>query len=91
MAKNMEILVQASALTQSTPNQVGLNYLPQDLCEDIGMDTTLAKARFFGGDLTMALTVGMGTVFITGARKAFALYKAIEKGMKNMWTMSAFK
>ncbi|PNI83113.1 GNPDA2 isoform 7, partial [Pan troglodytes] len=55
------------------------------------------------GDLskvpTMALTVGVGTVMdarevmilITGAHKAFALYKAIEEGVNHMWTVSAFQ
>ena len=50
-------------------------------------DTIIANARFFGGDLNavpkQALTVGVGTVMdarevmvlITGAHKAFALYK----------------
>ncbi|KAJ0063041.1 hypothetical protein NL108_010652, partial [Boleophthalmus pectinirostris] len=53
---------------------------------------------------TMALTVGVGTVLIlfvllsvqvmiliTGAHKAFALYKAIEEGVNHMWTVSAFQ
>uniref|UniRef100_A0A0E9V9B6 Glucosamine-6-phosphate deaminase n=1 Tax=Anguilla anguilla TaxID=7936 RepID=A0A0E9V9B6_ANGAN len=47
----------------------------------------------------MALTVGVGTVMdarevmilITGAHKAFALYKAIEEGVNHMWTVSAFQ
>ena len=42
---------------------------------------------------------GMGTVVdageevivITGAHKAFALYKAIEEGVDHMWTASAFQ
>ncbi|CAB1331036.1 unnamed protein product [Coregonus sp. 'balchen'] len=66
-------------------------------------DTIVANARFFGNDLskvpTMALTVGVGTVMdarevmilITGAHKAFALYKAIEEGVNHMWTVSAFQ
>ena len=28
---------------------------------------------------------------ITGAHKAFALYKAIEEGVSHMWTVSAFQ
>lgn len=28
---------------------------------------------------------------ITGAHKAFALYKAIEEGLSHMWTVSAFQ
>lgn len=30
-------------------------------------------------------------VLITGAHKAFALYKAIEEGVNHMWTVSAFQ
>jgi glucosamine-6-phosphate deaminase len=47
----------------------------------------------------MALTVGVGTVMdarevvviITGARKAYALYKCIEEGVNHMWTVSALQ
>lgn len=64
---------------------------------------TAANARFFGNDMSKvpkeALTVGVGTVMdakevvilITGAHKAFALYKAIEEGVNHMWTVSAFQ
>lgn len=30
-------------------------------------------------------------ILITGAHKAFALYKAIEEGVNHMWTVSAFQ
>ena len=30
-------------------------------------------------------------VVITGAHKAFALYKAVEEGVSHMWTVSAFQ
>jgi glucosamine-6-phosphate deaminase len=30
-------------------------------------------------------------IMITGAHKAFALYKAIEEGVSHMWTVSAFQ
>ena len=30
-------------------------------------------------------------IVITGAHKAFALYKAIEDGVNHMWTVSAFQ
>lgn len=30
-------------------------------------------------------------MLITGAHKAFALYKAIEEGVNHMWTVSAFQ
>ena len=66
-------------------------------------DTIVANARFFDGDVDKvpkrALTVGVGTVMdakevmilITGAHKAFALYKTIEEGVSHMWTVSAFQ
>jgi len=66
-------------------------------------DTIIANARFFDNDLSkvpkQALTVGVGTVMdarevmilITGAHKAFALYKAVEEGVNHMWTVSAFQ
>lgn len=30
-------------------------------------------------------------ILISGAHKAFALYKAIEEGVNHMWTVSAFQ
>ncbi len=30
-------------------------------------------------------------ILITGAHKAFALYKAVEEGINHMWTVSAFQ
>ena len=37
------------------------------------------------------LTVLQVMILITGAHKAFALYKAIEEGVNHMWTVSAFQ
>lgn len=34
---------------------------------------------------------GQVLILITGAHKAFALYKAIEEGVNHMWTVSAFQ
>ena len=34
---------------------------------------------------------GEEVIVITGAHKAFALYKAIEEGVDHMWTASAFQ
>jgi glucosamine-6-phosphate deaminase len=34
---------------------------------------------------------GQVMILITGAHKAFALYKAIEEGVNHMWTVSAFQ
>ncbi|XP_049729902.1 glucosamine-6-phosphate isomerase 1 isoform X5 [Elephas maximus indicus] len=84
-------------------NEPGSSLVSRTRVKTLAMDTILANARFFHGDLakvpTMALTVGVGTVMdarevmilITGAHKAFALYKAIEEGVNHMWTVSAFQ
>ncbi|XP_010017012.1 PREDICTED: glucosamine-6-phosphate isomerase 1-like, partial [Nestor notabilis] len=84
-------------------NEPGSNLVSRTRVKTLAMDTILANARFFDGDLskvpTMALTVGVGTVMdarevmilITGAHKAFALYKAVEEGVNHMWTVSAFQ
>ncbi|NXR34285.1 GNPI1 isomerase, partial [Zosterops hypoxanthus] len=84
-------------------NEPGSSLVSRTRVKTLAMDTILANARFFDGDLskvpTMALTVGVGTVMdarevmilITGAHKAFALYKAIEDGVNHMWTVSAFQ
>uniref|UniRef100_A0A6I8N0M2 Glucosamine-6-phosphate deaminase 1 n=1 Tax=Ornithorhynchus anatinus TaxID=9258 RepID=A0A6I8N0M2_ORNAN len=84
-------------------NEPGSSLVSRTRVKTLAMDTILANARFFDNDLakvpTMALTVGVGTVMdarevlilITGAHKAFALYKAIEEGVNHMWTVSAFQ
>ncbi|XP_056626147.1 glucosamine-6-phosphate isomerase 1 [Triplophysa dalaica] len=84
-------------------NEPGSSLVSRTRVKTLAMDTILANARFFDGELskvpTMALTVGVGTVMdarevmilITGAHKAFALYNAIEEGVNHMWTVSAFQ
>ncbi|XP_069620143.1 glucosamine-6-phosphate isomerase 1 isoform X2 [Ranitomeya imitator] len=84
-------------------NEPGSSLVSRTRVKTLAMDTILANARFFDNNLskvpTMALTVGVGTVMdakevmilITGAHKAFALYKAIEEGVNHMWTVSAFQ
>lgn len=84
-------------------NEPGSSLTSRTRVKTLAMDTILANARFFGNDMTkvphQALTVGVGTVMdakevmilITGAHKAFALYKAIEEGVNHMWTVSAFQ
>ncbi|MEQ2211850.1 Glucosamine-6-phosphate isomerase 1 [Xenoophorus captivus] len=84
-------------------NEPGSSLVSRTRVKTLAKDTIMANARFFDGDLskvpTMALTVGVGTVMdakevmilITGAHKAFALYKAIEEGVNHMWTVSAFQ
>jgi len=84
-------------------NEPGSSLVSRTRVKTLAQDTILANARFFGNDMTQvpkqALTVGVGTVMdarevmilITGAHKAFALYKAIEEGVNHMWTVSAFQ
>ncbi|XP_014404584.1 PREDICTED: glucosamine-6-phosphate isomerase 1-like [Myotis brandtii] len=83
-------------------NEPGSRLVFRARAKTLAMDITLDKARFFYGDLTkvptIALMVGMGThmdatevtILITGAHRAFALYKAIEEGVSHRCTMSAF-
>ncbi|XP_051869881.1 glucosamine-6-phosphate isomerase 1-like isoform X2 [Pristis pectinata] len=84
-------------------NEPGSSLVSRTRVKTLAMDTILANARFFNGDLTkvptMALTVGVGTIMdarevlilITGAHKSLALYKAIEDGVNHMWTVSALQ
>jgi glucosamine-6-phosphate deaminase len=84
-------------------NEPGSSLVSKTRVKTLAHDTIIANARFFDNDLTkvpkQALTVGVGTVMnarevmilITGAHKAFALYKAIEEGINHMWTVSAFQ
>lgn len=84
-------------------NEPGSSLTSKTRVKTLAYDTIIANSRFFGGDITkvpkMALTVGVGTVMsarevvviITGAHKAFALYKAIEEGVNHMWTVSAIQ
>ncbi|KAJ8406014.1 hypothetical protein AAFF_G00309020 [Aldrovandia affinis] len=84
-------------------NEPGSSLASRTRVKTLALDTIQANARFFDGDLSkvpnVALTVGVRTVLdarevlilITGAHKAFALYKAIEEGVNHMWTVSAFQ
>jgi len=84
-------------------NEPGSSLVSRTRVKTLAHDTIIANARFFDNDLSkvpkQALTVGVGTVMdarevmilITGAHKAFALYKAIEEGVNHMWTVSAFQ
>lgn len=84
-------------------NEPGSSLASLTRLKTLAVDTITANARFFDNDLSKvpheALTVGVGTVMaarevmivITGAHKAFALYKAIEEGVSHMWTVSAFQ
>lgn len=84
-------------------NEPGSSLVSRTRVKTLAHDTIIANARFFENDLNkvpkQALTVGVGTVMdsrevmilITGAHKAFALYKAVEEGVNHMWTISAFQ
>lgn len=84
-------------------NEPGSSLVSRTRIKSLAVDTIEANARFFGGDVSKvpksSLTVGVGTVMdakevmilITGAHKAFALYKAVEEGVSHMWTVSAFQ
>lgn len=84
-------------------NEPGSSLRSRTRVKTLAQDTLEANARFFDNDMSkvpkQALTVGVGTVMdskevmilITGAHKAFALYKAIEEGVNHMWTVSAFQ
>nr|XP_032294620.1 glucosamine-6-phosphate isomerase isoform X1 [Drosophila virilis]XP_032294621.1 glucosamine-6-phosphate isomerase isoform X1 [Drosophila virilis] len=84
-------------------NEPGSSLVSRTRVKTLAQDTLEANARFFDNDINkvpkQALTVGVGTVMdsnevmilITGAHKAFALYKAIEEGVNHMWTVSAFQ
>eukprot|EP01117_Protostelium_nocturnum_P009685 TRINITY_DN345_c0_g1_i3.p1 TRINITY_DN345_c0_g1~~TRINITY_DN345_c0_g1_i3.p1 ORF type:complete len:193 (-),score=66.71 TRINITY_DN345_c0_g1_i3:63-641(-) len=84
-------------------NEPGSSLSSRTRIKTLADDTISANARFFGNDESkvprMALTVGVATVMeskevviiITGAHKAFALYKAVEEGMNHMWTVSAIQ
>jgi len=84
-------------------NEPGSSLVSRTRVKTLNQDTIQANARFFDGDLSQvpkqALTVGVGTVMdarevmilITGAHKAYALYKAVEEGVNHMWTVSAFQ
>lgn len=46
---------------------------------------------FLGLNILTLLSSAQVMILITGAHKAFALYKAIEEGVNHMWTVSAFQ
>ena len=84
-------------------NEPGSSLVSRTRVKTLAMETVVANARFFGGDIDKvpksALIVGVATVMdseevmilITGVSKALALHKAIEEGVSHMWTVSAFQ
>jgi glucosamine-6-phosphate deaminase len=89
--------------TSCDADEPGSSLTSRTRVKTLAYGTILANSRFFGNDIgavpKMALTVGVGTVMdarevvviITGARKAYALYKCIEEGVNHMWTVSALQ
>jgi glucosamine-6-phosphate deaminase len=81
-------------------NEPGSSLTSRTRIKTLAYDTIVANSRFFDNDIskvpTMALTVGVGTVMdareviilVTGAHKAYALYKCVEEGVSHMWTVS---
>ena len=84
-------------------NEPGSSLVSRTREKTLTHDTIIVNSRFFDGDVskvpTTSLTVGVGTVMdskevlvlITGHSKARALSHAVEKGMTQMWTISALQ
>lgn len=84
-------------------NEPGSSLSSRTRDKELTMDTIIANARFFGGDIDkvpkLALTVGVGTILdakevlimVNGHNKARALHHAVEEGVNHMWTISALQ
>lgn len=84
-------------------NEPGSSLASRTRDKELTMDTIIANARFFDGDINkvpkLALTVGVGTILdaqevlimVNGHNKARALHNAIEQGVNHMWTISALQ
>ncbi len=84
-------------------NEPGSSLSSRTRDKELTMDTIIANARFFNGDINavprLALTVGVGTILdakevlimVTGLNKARALRHGIEEGVNHMWTISALQ
>ncbi|MGX6591806.1 glucosamine-6-phosphate deaminase [Cetobacterium ceti] len=84
-------------------NEPGSSLSSRTRDKELTMDTIIANARFFEGDIskvpTLALTVGVGTILdarevlimVNGHNKARALHNAVEQGVNHMWTISALQ
>lgn len=84
-------------------NEPGSSLSSRTRDKELTMDTIVANARFFNGDINavpkLALTVGVGTILdakevlimVTGLNKARALQHGIEEGVNHMWTISALQ
>ncbi|MGL6064146.1 MAG: glucosamine-6-phosphate deaminase [Fusobacteriaceae bacterium] len=84
-------------------NEPGSSLSSRTRDKELTMDTILANARFFDGDINkvpkLSLTVGVGTILdakevvimVNGYNKSRALRQAIEEGVNHMWTISALQ
>ena len=84
-------------------NEPGSSLTSRTRDKELTLDTIVANARFFGGDINavpkLALTVGVGTILdakevlimVTGLNKARALHYGVEEGVNHMWTISALQ
>lgn len=84
-------------------NEPGSSLSSRTRDKELTMDTIIANARFFDGDIDrvpkLSLTVGVGTILdarevlimVNGHNKARALHHAVEQGVNHMWTVSALQ
>lgn len=84
-------------------NEPGSSLSSRTRDKELTMDTIIANARFFDGDIDrvpkLALTVGVGTILdarevlimVNGHNKSRALHHAVEQGVNHMWTVSALQ
>lgn len=84
-------------------NEPGSSLSSRTRDKELTMDTIIANARFFDGDINrvpkLSLTVGVGTILdakevlimVNGHNKARALHHAVEKGVNHMWTISSLQ
>ena len=84
-------------------NEPGSSLSSRTRIKTLTMDTKIANARFFDGDVSRvpstALTVGVGTVMdarevliiVSGHNKARALKAAVEEGISHIWTLSCLQ
>ncbi|OJD16519.1 glucosamine-6-phosphate deaminase, partial [Emergomyces pasteurianus Ep9510] len=84
-------------------NEPGSSLRSRTRVKTLAYDTILANSRFFDNDLSkvpgQSLTVGIQTIMdarevvilATGAHKATALQKGLERGVNHMWTLSALQ
>jgi glucosamine-6-phosphate deaminase len=84
-------------------NEPGSSLHSRTRIKTLTMDTKIANARFFGGDIkkvpSTALTMGVATVtdarevliIVSGYNKARALQASVEGGVNHMWTLSCLQ